>query len=139
MKDKDWYLSNGGRAVYRVVLDALLTHLACAGAYDWLTLLKFPDSALEWLETDEAKLSEALDHYRREGVREDFDNSLSEITQQYGLDFSRMLSSIDDAIAERNEREPEYEGGGSYASPPAERVEVVTEDEVREMFRTLSG
>jgi division protein CdvB (Snf7/Vps24/ESCRT-III family) len=112
-------------------------------------VLKFPDSALEWLETDEAKLSEALDHYRHEGVREDFDNcsdagelnelrtSLSELTQQYGVDFSGMLSSIDEAIAERNEREPEYEGGGSSWNPPAERADVVTEDEVREMFRTL--
>jgi len=151
MKGRDWYLRNGGKAVFRVVLNALLTQLAFAGAHDWLTLLKFPDSALEWLETDEAKLSEALDHYRREGVREDFDNcsdaddlnelriSLSELTQEYGLDFSLMLSSIDEAIAERNEREPEYEGGGSSGTPPAERVEVVTEDEVREMFRTLRG
>lgn len=151
MNGKDWYLSNGGTAVYRVVLDALLAQLAFAGAYDWLTLLKFPDSALEWLETDEVKLNEALDHYWREGVREDFDNcsdsdelnelrtSLSELTQQYGLDFARMLSSIDEAIAERNEREPGYEGGGSSGSPPGERAEVVTEDEVREMFSTLRG
>lgn len=150
MKNKDWYLRNGGMAVYRTVLDGLLTYLVVAGAHDWLTLLKFPDSALEWLESDEARLSEAVDHYRREGVREDFDNcsdtddlnelrtSLSELTQQYGLDFARMLSSIDDAMAERNEREPEYEGGGFPGGHrQAERAEVVTEDEVREMFRTL--
>lgn len=151
MRSKEWYRRNGGKAIYRVILDALLTRLAFAGAHDWLTLLEFPDSALEWLEKDEAKLREALDHYRREGVREDFDNcsdaddlnelrtSLSELAQQYGLDFSGMLSSIDQSIAERNEREPEYEGGGSFGSPPAERAEVVTEDEVREMFKTLRG
>lgn len=149
MKHTDWYLNNGGRAVYRMVLDALLTRLAFAGAQDWLALLNFSDSALEWLDRDEATLREALDHYRTVGVHEDFDNcsdaddlnelrtSLSELMQQCGLDFSRMLLSIDDAIAERNEREPEYEGGGPYGSPPSERAEVVTEDEVREMFRTL--
>ncbi len=65
--------------------------------------------------------------------------SLSELTQQYGLDFSRTLSSIDDAISERNEREPEYEGGGYSGRAAAEHSEVVTEDEVREMFRTLRG
>jgi hypothetical protein len=153
MKDKDWYLSNGGRAVYRLVLDALLTQLAFAGVHDWLALRRFPDSALEWLENDETKLSEALDHFRREGVREDFDNcsdaddlnelrtSLSELTRQFGLEFSHILSSIDEAIAERNERGPEDEGEGegSSWSPPADRAEVVTEDEVREMFRTLRG
>jgi hypothetical protein len=151
MDGKDWYLSNGGRAVYRAILDALLTRLALADANDWLTLLKFPNSALEWLETDGAKLSEALDHYRREGVREDFDNcsdlhdlnelrtSLSELTQQHGLDFAHILSSIDEAIAEGDEREPEYEGGESSESPPGEPAEVVTEDEVREMFSTLRG
>lgn len=151
MKDKDWYLSNGGRVIYRLVLDALLTQLAFAGARDWLTLLKFPESAPEWLETDEAKLSEALDHYRREGVLEDLGDcsdaddlnelrtSLHELTQLYGLEFSRLLSSIDDALAELNEGEPEYERGRSSGSPPPERADVVTEDDVREMFRTLRG
>lgn len=151
MKDKDWYLSNGGRVIYRLVLDALLTQLAFAGAHDWLTLLKFPESALEWLETDEAKLSEALDHYRREGVLEDLGDcsdaddlnelrtSLHELTQLYGLEFSRLLSSIDEALAELNEGEPEYERGRSSGSPPPERADVVTEDDVREMFRTLRG
>ncbi|MDE2253403.1 MAG: restriction endonuclease [Betaproteobacteria bacterium] len=151
MNGKDWYLSNGGQAIYRVILDVVLTRLALADANDWLTLLNFPDSAVEWLETDGSKLSEALDHYRREGVREAFDNcsdpndlnelrnSLNELTQRYGLDFARILSSIDQAIAERDEREPEYESGGSSGSPLGERAEVVTEDEVREMFSTLRG
>lgn len=151
MEGKGWYLSNGGRAIYRFVLDALLTRLALADANDWLTLLKFPDSALEWLDSDEAILRGALDHYRREGVREAFDNcsdsddltdlrtSLSELAQQFGLDFSHTLTSIDEAIAERNEREPEDEGGSSSWSPTAEQTEVVTEDEVREMFKTLRG
>ena len=151
MNGKDWYLRNGGQAIYRVILDVVLTRLALADADDWLTLLKFPDSAVEWLATDGSKLSEALDHYRREGVREDFDNcsdlndlnelrnSLNELTQQYGLDFARMLSSIDDAVAERDEGEPEYEDGGASGSPPGERDEVMTEDEVREMFSTLRG
>ena len=101
--------------------------------------------------TFEAKLSEALDHYQREGVREDLDNcsnsddlnelrnSLSELTQQYGLDFARMVSSIDQAIAERNELEPEYDGGGSSGNQAGERTEVITEDEVRDMFSTLRG
>lgn len=151
MKDQDWYLHNGGKAVYRTVLDGLLDYLVMAGARDWLTLLKFRDSALEWLESDEGKLSEALDHYRRQGVREDFDNcsdtddfnelrtSLSELTQQYGLDFSRTISSIDDAIAERNESEPEYETSSYSERSAAEHAEVVTEEEVREMFKTLRG
>lgn len=151
MKGKHWYLSNGGKAVYRTVLNGLLDNLVAAGAHDWLTLLKFRDSALEWLEADEERLNEGLERYQRQGVHDDFDNcsdaddfnelrtSLSELTQQYGIDFSRTISSIDDAIAERYESEPEYEGGSYSGRSAAEHAEVVTEDEVREMFKTLRG
>ena len=151
MKDRAWYVSNGGKAAYRIVLDGLLTHLEIAGAHDWLVLLQFPDSALEWLDADEAQLSEALTHYRNQGVRDDFDNcsdtddlndlrsSLSELTEQHGLDFSRAISWIDEAITERDEREPEYEGGDHSGRSAVDHAEVVTEEDVREMFRTLRG
>lgn len=149
MKTSDWYLRNGGRAVYRTVLDALLSQLIFANAHDWLTLLKFPKSALEWLETDEAKLSGALDLYLREGALEDLGDcsdaddlnelrtSLHELSQLHGLDFSRVLSSIDEALDELYEGEPEYERGSSSGSSPRERTEESTVDDIREMFRTL--
>lgn len=151
IKDRAWYVSNGGKTAYRIVLDGLLTHLEIAGAHDWLALLQFPESALEWLDADEAQLSDALTHYRNQGVRDDFDNcsdtddlndlrsSLSELTQQHGLDFSRAISWIDEAIAERDEREPEYERGGHSGRSAVDHGEVVTEEDVREMFRTLRG
>lgn len=149
MKGNDWYLRNGGRAIYRTVLDALLSQLSFANAHDWLALLKFPKSALEWLETDEVKLSGALDHYQREGALEDLGDcsdaddlnelrtSLHELSQLYGLNFSRVLSSIDEALDELYEGEPEYERGSSSGSSPRERTEEATVDDIREMFRTL--
>lgn len=149
MKGNDWYLRNGGRAIYRTILDALLSQLTFANAHDWLALLKFPKSALEWLETDEVKLSGALDHYQREGALEDLGDcsdaddlnelrtSLHELSQLYGLNFSRVLSSIDEALDELYEGEPEYERGSSSGSSPRERTEEATVDDIREMFRTL--
>jgi len=149
MKERAWYLSQGGKTIYRAVLDGLLGHLEMASAFDWLALLQFPDSALEWSDRDEQQLSEALTHYRSAGVRFDIDNctdtdelndlrtSLTELAQQYGLDFARTIASIDETISEREEREPEYEGGGYSRSATAGQAEVVTEDEVREMFKTL--
>lgn len=149
MKDRAWYLRFGGKAVYRMVLDRLLTHLEVAGAHDWLALLQFPVTALEWLEADEAQLSEAVAHYQSQGVRDDVDNcsgaddlndlrtSLSELAQQYGLDFARTIASIDETLAECNEREPEYEGGSFSGRSAGEHEEAITEDEVRDMFRTL--
>ena len=151
MKDRAWYISNGGMAAYRIVLDGLLTHLEIAGAHDWLALLRFRDSALEWLDADEAKLSEALTLYRNQGVRDDFEacsdtdelndlrSSLSELTKQHGLDFSTAISWIDEANTERDERELEYEDGGHSGRAAVDCAEVVTEEEVREMFRTLRG
>ncbi|MFT3803642.1 MAG: restriction endonuclease [Burkholderiaceae bacterium] len=149
MKEHAWYLSQGGKSIHRTVLDGLLGHLEMASAFDWLALLQFPDSALEWSDRDEQQLSEALTHYRSEGVRYDIDNctdtselndlrtSLTELAQQYDLDFARTIASIDEKISEREEREPEYEGSGYSRSAAVGQAEVVTEDEVREMFKTL--
>ena len=47
MKEKAWFWIQGGRSIYRVVVDGLLDHIDAAGAQDWITLLGFPDNAPE--------------------------------------------------------------------------------------------
>lgn len=153
MADQDWVLRHGGQPIYRRVLDSLLSHLGRASADDWTYLLSFPADAPEWLDTDELILKSALQRYQAKGVREDRYNcdtrddlddlrrALSELNERYGLDFSAEINLIDEEIAEReeSESEPEYERGSYSNNSSAERAETVTEEEVREMFRTLKG
>jgi hypothetical protein len=151
MKEATWYLSNGGQAVYRAVQDGLLSHLKIAGANDWLALLELPKAALEWLATDESRLSEALDYYRREGIQQDRDNcsgsddlnelrlSLSDLSDRFGLDVADWLNWIDEEIAEQTLREPEYQGGSYSGTSSVAHSEKMTEDDVRNMFETLKN
>lgn len=151
MNDGDWLLRHGGQPIYRKVLNALLDDLGRANADDWADLLSFPSLAPEWLDIDELRLKSALQHYRTVGVREDRYNcdstsdledlrrGLKELSERHGMDFSAEITRIDDEIAEREEHEsePAYETGSYSSRPSRERAETVTEDEVREMFRTL--
>jgi hypothetical protein len=153
MTDGDWLLRHGGQPIYRKVLDALLGHLGEASANVWADLLSFPSLAPEWLDKDEVRLKSAFQQYQTFGVGEDRDNcdsaedleglrgGLEELNQRHGIDFSTEIMRIDDAIAEHEEREsePDYETSGYLRPPSTERAETVTEDEVREMFKTLKS
>lgn len=149
MKERAWYLGQGGKAIYRTVLNGLLRELEMASAHDWMTLLQLPDAAVAWSEQDEQQLRKALARYQSEGVRDDIYHcsdsdqlhdlrtSLSELAQHHGLDFKLTIASIEEKIGEYEGREPEYEGGGYSKSVVADQADVVTEDQVREMFKTL--
>lgn len=151
MKEKAWFWMQGGRSIYRVVIDGLLDHIDAARAHDWITLLEFPDNAPEWTEADQEELSAGIECYRRDGVDYDRDScsevsdleelrgSLKELNERFGVDFARTITSIESDIAEREERSRDDDdagGGFSRGSDPSPAT-LVTEDDVREMFKTL--
>ncbi|KVL60307.1 hypothetical protein WT01_12260 [Burkholderia cepacia] len=149
MGDGDWFFGNGGRPIYRKLLDGLFGNLKRAEAYDWTSLLGFRTTAPEWLPVDEKCLRNALQYYRSVGVRNECDScdsadnlselqaALSELNDRFGIDFTSEIRSIEDAIAEIGEHEPDYESGSFSERSAVARDETVTEEEVREMFRTL--
>lgn len=151
MKEKAWLWSQGGRSIYRFVIDGLLEHIHSAGAYDWITLLEFTNSAPEWTEADEEQLSAGLEYYRRDGVDEDRDNcsdvsdleelrrSLMDLNDRFGVDFRQTITLIESDIAEREEhtRDDDDEGGGFSSGFNSSLADPMTEDDVREMFKTL--
>lgn len=151
MGDGGWFLRHGGLPIYRKVLNSLLMHLEPAGAHDWTNLLDFPKVAPEWLSSDEKCLNDALQFYQSEGIQDERKNcdstdalselqsALRELNDQYGIDFSADIRSIEEEIAEYEELEPDYESGSYSGRSAAEITETVTEEEVREMFRTLRG
>ncbi|MHB8428496.1 MAG: nSTAND3 domain-containing NTPase [Acidiferrobacterales bacterium] len=151
MKANTWSWDQGGEAIYRVVINGLLDHIEAATAQDWITLLELPDNAPKWTAIDEDRLSTGLDYYRRHGVDYDRDNcsdvsdldelrgALKDLHERFGIDFAQTIASIETDIAEREERtrDEDDEGGGfsrGYNPSPADSV---TEDDVREMFKTL--
>jgi hypothetical protein len=68
------------------------------------------------------------------GLRE----SLDKLRKEYGLALDRQINLLDEDIAEREEESQDLEEGSGYGRGriPIEH-DLVTDDEVREMFSTL--
>jgi hypothetical protein len=145
-----WFLDHGGREIYQSLLKEVLDALAFARADDWLDLLAFPAKALKWSDADENQLKMALRQYEQNGARDErydyttvdelmaFRNSLDKLRNEYGLDLKHQIELLDEDIAEREEGSPNLkEGSGYWQDRTPARHDVVTDDEVREMFRTL--
>ena len=148
--ENSWFLDHRGREMYRRLLNGLLDGLASARAGDWLDLLAFPTKALEWTEDDETRLKTALSHYEEDGARDErhdcstvdelagLRESLSKLHVEYGLDLAYEIGRLDEDISERSEGSPDSEeGSGYWRDRTPVRLEVTTDDDVREMFRTL--
>jgi len=151
MKQNVWFWVQGGRSIYRVVIEGLLEHINSAGAQDWAKLLDLPIKAPEWSEVDEERLDAGFEYFLRDGVNDERDmcddvsdlesliDALKELNERFGVDFGQVIESIESKIAFHEER-TRYDdsGGGGFSGAPDPKVDnSVTEDDVREMFRTL--
>jgi len=145
-----WFVDHGGREVYQCLLKEVLDALAFARADDWLDLLAFPAKALEWSDADENQLKMALRQYEHNGARDErydyttvdeltgFRDSLDKLRNEYGLDLEDQIMRLDEDIAEREEKSPNLEkGSADWQDWIPDRQDLITDDEVREMFRTL--
>jgi hypothetical protein len=146
-----WVAGHGGRPLSRKILDALLNHLTFAAASDWLHLIALPKDALEWSAADQTNLDKELKDYCENGVRDDRSNcntpdeltdlrdSLNKLGIKVGYDFISHIQRLDEAIAERPEEEAESlrEGSGIPKRATAAKQQLVSDDEVRQMFETL--
>lgn len=145
-----WFCANGGRDIYRKLLNGVLDGLAFARADDWLDLLAFPEKAMEWSETDESRLSAGLRHYEQRGIDDErgdctcldeltgLRESLDKLSKEYGLELKYVIDRLEEDIAEREAQPRDLdEGSGFPQNRPPVPHQVVTDEEVREMFRTL--
>lgn len=151
MKKSTWFMDHGGEEIYRAVLDGLLSHINEAWSNDWRDLLELPEKAVRWTDSDERLLTAGLAHYRQQGVDEERDNcgdvsemnelkgSLQELEDKYGLGFGPTILAIEFDIEERDDgqRDDDGEGGGFSHRSGAPEVDLMTDDDVREMFQTL--
>jgi hypothetical protein len=64
--------------------------------------------------------------------------SLDKLRREYGLNLKYKIEQLDEEIDEREEGPQNLEEGSGYRQDRTPvRYDVVTDDEVREMFRTL--
>jgi hypothetical protein len=149
-----WLLEHGAQALYRRILDGMLEHARFASAADWVELLNLPTEVPGWSADDESNLSAEFENYCDDGIRDDRYNcstvedmnslidSLTELGQKTGKDFSYSIGLLDESIEEREESKPEAGEDtlvrfgwpiNPFLSP------VGTDDDVRQMFDTLKA
>jgi hypothetical protein len=66
-----WVMGNGGRDIYRRLIQELLEHLTFATASDWIELVKLPKVALDWSAALQSILDKELKEYCENGVQDD--------------------------------------------------------------------
>ena len=133
-------------------MNGVLGEIALAGAEDWRKFLAFPQKALEWTETHESPLEAGLKRYRERGVDDDISNctnledmaelreSLDQLAKEFGLDFAYDIERLDEQMAEGEDPEDRYNGGTGFSrSVGATDQQVVTGEDIRQMFGTLRG
>ena len=144
-----WFLSHGGAKVYRTLLDGLLDEVNTAWAEEWLELIRLAASAQDWRERDEERLDEGLDAYCRSGVYDEISSysnvdemaelaeSLRQLSEDYGLELTRAIESLQECIDERGEPMDEGYMRGSGAPSGSTASDTMSDDDVIEMFTTL--
>ena len=144
-----WFLARGGRQAYRNLVDSLMNKLDYATADDWLAIIEFPDSALDWTEGDGERFRKAINSYCTSGVDDEIyssttvdelsalRDSLDELMDKYALNLKYALDRVEEELAELDEtRETDDErsfGGGRSIR----HEEVMSDKDVAEMFNTL--
>lgn len=147
--ENTWFLSHGGREVYRTLVDSMMNELNRATASDWLAIIEFSNNALDWTEADEDRFSKTLKAYCKSGVDDEISecttiieklelkDSLEGLVKKYGLGLEDAICKLEEEIAEREEpRDYDDErsfGGGRTIM----QQEVMSDDDVSQMFSTL--
>jgi hypothetical protein len=134
-----------------------MNQLRLARADDWLTMIEFQTTALNWTRTDEDRFTEMLGIYCSSGVQDEIsdcttldemsglNDSLNTLLKTYGLDVGSAIRKLDEEIRERLGDDDEDEAPEAYdyynrGSPGGRGIvspEVISDDAVSQMFNTL--
>ena len=136
--------------MYRSLLTGVVEALVYARADDWVDILAFTPKAIKWTDADEAELDRALRRYEEKGADHergdctDLDEltglreSWTKLHSNYGLALKPEIDRLEEEIAEREAGTPELEEVIGYSRDRTPLpLDLITDDQVREMFRTL--
>lgn len=146
-KDKGWVLQDGGIRIYRAVLSGLLENLEFAHGTEWGEILAFPETALDWTDADQARLTSAFWQYQTSGVDDDIGNcssadeagelrsALEELQTKLGVDFTDEIGQLDEQCYDPSDdyRDSSWSSGAVGAA----QREYVSDSDIQQMFRTL--
>jgi DNA polymerase III delta prime subunit len=146
-----WFIANGGNDVRRQLTDQLIAAADYAGAEEWLELWDAPNILGYLTDNDKSALGVAFDRYRIQGLREELLNSdnlddkkslisnLEELGKKSGFQFAATIKDLEEEIAATDEHSDSQVGGeGLHTASRSSLDGGMTDDQVREMFRTLA-
>jgi hypothetical protein len=122
-KNKGWVQHNGGTQIYRAVLSSFLENLEFAHGTEWSKILAFTETALEWTEAGESRLTAAFMQYQTSGVDDDISecsspedvtklrDALEEMQTKFGVDFVRKVHQLDEDLYQYEEPSNDFRGG----------------------------
>jgi hypothetical protein len=153
LPSKQWLYPNGGDVLYRKILDRLLDSLEFVEAPDLISFLEFKTATTDWMDDDERRFEEALETYLEDGPRNDIRNcssdddraELREVFEQlhktWDIDLTSAIGELDERLAPRyDEDDDRWENRtGEVSQVRSSATEKITDDDVREMFRTLNS
>jgi hypothetical protein len=148
-----WFIANGGHVVRRQLTDQLIAAADYAGAEEWIALLDAPNNLSYLTDDDKFALGAAFDHYKIQGLREELRNAegldnkkslvsnLEELGKKCGHQFTAAIQNLEEAIAVADEHSDNLVDSGvgrHMSSRSSQGPDGLTDDQVREMFRTLA-
>jgi hypothetical protein len=142
-----WCQARGGADIIRKLLDRVLLEMSVARYFEWKRMLQLAAKSAVWTEEDEIELGEVLSDYQKSGVgdeasdcstaeeRAEMREGLIELKSNYGIDFSKVISRLEEDIEpDNNESE---EDGTTFNITSRQRTDVTTDDQIHALFRTL--
>lgn len=143
--------SGKGAALQRELLDTVLDRVTVDRAYEINVLIDFSKTLSIWSARDEAKLSEAIEEYRKARCNEEYDScedtddyerlkdELKSLGEKTGTPFAREVAKIDERIAEIVSDEDDRLRSRQWRSPAVATPngEADTDEAIREVFGTL--
>jgi hypothetical protein len=150
---REWFMQNGGSAVHDLAMKKLLDALPRASASNWSSVLDLRESDAYWYDDYNGRVELAFNNFTSHGLKQQLEEhtsldekkrvieSLETLGKKANMSFSPVITKLSEEIAalEAEEDEPEVGQGAPSATPETLRGKTMTEDEVRQMFLTLSA
>jgi hypothetical protein len=148
--DSKW-VSRSNPNLYSTLLSKFYERLRTANADDWLRIIPFARVEDSNNCIDQAVIDRELEEYRENGAREERQNcsnsselselkeSLVLLEENFSILFPGEIGRIEEEIAQKEEWEPRSPSGALPDPPTSHELEVMSENEVRQMFMSLKS
>jgi hypothetical protein len=149
----EWFMQNGGLEIHGIAMEKALSSLAYASFSDWSGVFGLRKVDPNWRDEYNPQLAEAFDHFTGAGLKEQLRGctsleekknaieELQELGEKAQVSFAPVIDRLKYEVEtlEGDEDVPEVGRGAPIPSSETLRETTMTDDDVREMFRTLAG